>query len=82
MALLLYRLLFPFAFVAALPFYALRLLRRDRGYQSLNCESGFTRRSSAWVWVLLRSPPFNRVPSQLNGMLFPSIFWVARVPFW
>jgi 3-deoxy-D-manno-octulosonic-acid transferase len=31
MALLLYRLLFPFAFVAALPFYALRLLRRERG---------------------------------------------------
>jgi 3-deoxy-D-manno-octulosonic-acid transferase len=31
MALLLYRLLFPFAFLAALPFYALRLLRRERG---------------------------------------------------
>jgi len=31
MALLLYRLLFPFAFLGALPFYALRLLRRERG---------------------------------------------------
>ena len=31
MALLLYRLLFPFAFLVALPFYALRLLRRERG---------------------------------------------------
>ena len=31
MAILLYRLLFPFAFLAALPFYALRLLRRERG---------------------------------------------------
>ncbi len=31
MALLLYRLLFPFAFLVALPFYALRLLRREKG---------------------------------------------------
>lgn len=31
MALLLYRLLFPLAFLVALPFYAARLLRRERG---------------------------------------------------
>jgi 3-deoxy-D-manno-octulosonic-acid transferase len=31
MALLLYRLLFPFAFLVALPFYALRLVRREKG---------------------------------------------------
>ena len=31
MAFLLYRLLFPFAFLAALPLYALRLVRRERG---------------------------------------------------
>ncbi len=34
MALLLYRLLFPFAFVVALPFYALRLRKRERGRSS------------------------------------------------
>ncbi len=41
MALLLYRLLFPFAFVAALPFYALRLLRRERGRSLLVKPPGY-----------------------------------------
>jgi len=41
MALLLYRLLFPFAFVVALPFYALRLLRRERGRASHTKPGGY-----------------------------------------
>jgi len=41
MALLLYRLLFPFAFVVALPFYALRLLRRERGRASQAKPAGY-----------------------------------------
>ncbi len=41
MALLLYRLLFPFAFVVALPFYALRLRRRERGRNSQEKPHGY-----------------------------------------
>ena len=41
MALLLYRLLFPFAFLAALPFYALRLLHRERGRASQQKPPGY-----------------------------------------
>ena len=41
MALLLYRLLFPIAFLCALPFYALRLVRRERGRASQQKPSGY-----------------------------------------
>ncbi len=41
MALLLYRLLFPFAFVVALPFYALRLVRREHGRASQHKPPGY-----------------------------------------
>ena len=41
MALLLYRLLFPFAFLVALPFYALRLVRRERGRASQQKPPGY-----------------------------------------
>ena len=41
MALLLYRLLFPFAFLVALPFYALRLLRRERGRAAHSKPPGY-----------------------------------------
>ena len=41
MALLLYRLLFPFAFLAALPFYALRLMRRERGRAAHQKPEGY-----------------------------------------
>ena len=41
MALLLYRLLFPIAFLVALPFYALRLLRRERGRASQQKPPGY-----------------------------------------
>ena len=41
MALLLYRLLFPFAFLVALPFYALRLVRRERGRASQHKPPGY-----------------------------------------
>ena len=41
MALLLYRLLFPFAFLVALPFYALRLARRERGRASQQKPPGY-----------------------------------------
>jgi len=41
MPLLLYRLLFPFAFLAALPFYALRLLRRERGRAAQTKPPGY-----------------------------------------
>ena len=41
MALLLYRLFFPVAFLFALPFYALRLVRRERGRASQEKPSGY-----------------------------------------
>jgi 3-deoxy-D-manno-octulosonic-acid transferase len=41
MALLLYRLLFPFAFLVMLPFYALRLLRRERGRAAHSKPPGY-----------------------------------------
>src|SRR5438552_3486216 len=41
MALLLYRLLFPIAFLLALPFYALRLVRRERGRASQQKPPGY-----------------------------------------
>jgi 3-deoxy-D-manno-octulosonic-acid transferase len=41
MALLLYRLLFPVAFLLALPFYALRLVRRERGRASQEKPPGY-----------------------------------------
>ena len=41
MALLLYRLLFPIAFLVALPFYALRLVRRERGRASQEKPPGY-----------------------------------------
>ncbi len=41
MPLLLYRLLFPFAFLVALPFYALRLVRRERGRASQQKPTGY-----------------------------------------
>ncbi len=41
MPLLLYRLLFPFAFLLALPFYALRLLRRERGRRTQEKPAGY-----------------------------------------
>lgn len=41
MALLIYRLFFPVAFLVALPFYALRLLRRERGRASLAKPHGY-----------------------------------------
>jgi 3-deoxy-D-manno-octulosonic-acid transferase len=41
MALLLYRVLFPIAFLCALPFYALRLMRRERGRASQQKPSGY-----------------------------------------
>ena len=41
MALLLYRLLFPFAFLVALPFYALRLMRRERGRAAQQKPQGY-----------------------------------------
>ena len=41
MALLFYRLLFPFAFLAALPFYALRLVRRERGRAAQSKPRGY-----------------------------------------
>ena len=41
MALLLYRLLFPFAFLVALPFYALRLLRRESGRAAQPKPAGY-----------------------------------------
>ena len=41
MALLLYRLLFPFAFLGALPFYALRLMRRERGRAAQQKPDGY-----------------------------------------
>ncbi len=41
MALLLYRLLFPFAFLAALPFYALRLRRRESGRAAQPKPTGY-----------------------------------------
>ena len=41
MALLLYRLFFPIAFICALPFYALRLVRRERGRSSQQKPSGY-----------------------------------------
>ena len=41
MPLLLYRLLFPFAFLLALPFYAARLLRRERGRKTLAKPPGY-----------------------------------------
>jgi len=41
MALLLYRLLFPFAFLVMLPFYALRLLRRERGRAAKTKPPGY-----------------------------------------
>ncbi len=41
MALLLYRLLFPLAFLAALPFYALRLVRRERGRAAQQKPPGY-----------------------------------------
>lgn len=41
MAFLLYRLLFPFAFVLALPSYALRLFRREKGRASQEKPQGY-----------------------------------------
>ena len=41
MALLLYRLLFPFAFLVSLPFYALRLVKRERGRASQQKPRGY-----------------------------------------
>jgi 3-deoxy-D-manno-octulosonic-acid transferase len=41
MVLLLYRILFPLAFVVALPFYALRLWRRERGRASQAKPEGY-----------------------------------------
>ena len=41
MALLLYRLLFPLAFLSALPFYALRLMRRERGRAAQQKPEGY-----------------------------------------
>lgn len=41
MPLFLYRLLFPFAFLLAFPFYALRLFRRERGRQSQAKPPGY-----------------------------------------
>ncbi len=41
MALLLYRLFFPVAFLFALPFYALRLMRRERGRASQEKPPGY-----------------------------------------
>ncbi len=41
MALLLYRLFFPVAFLFALPFYALRLVRRERGRASQEKPPGY-----------------------------------------
>ncbi len=42
MTLLLYRLLFPVAFLLALPFYALRLMRREKGRASQEKPPGYT----------------------------------------
>jgi 3-deoxy-D-manno-octulosonic-acid transferase len=41
MALVIYRLLFPIAFLLALPFYALRLLRRERGRSTQEKPPGY-----------------------------------------
>lgn len=72
MALLLYRLLFPVAFVFALPFYALRLVRRERGRASQEKPPGYG------VGLGQR---FGRYPEEIRARLAeqPAPVWICSI---
>jgi 3-deoxy-D-manno-octulosonic-acid transferase len=72
MALLLYRLLFPFAFLAALPFYALRLLRREKGRASQAKPPGYQ---------LGLGQRFGRYPPEIRERLAaqPAPVWICSI---
>ena len=72
MALLLYRLLFPIAFLVTLPFYALRLLRRECGRASQKKPPGYG------IGIGQR---FGRYPAEIRARLAqqPAPVWISSI---
>lgn len=72
MALLLYRLLYPLAFLLAAPFYAARLLRRERGRSSQAKPAGYQ------LGIAQR---FGRYDSELRARLAdgPAPIWLCSI---
>ena len=72
MALLLYRLLFPFAFLAMLPFYARRLLRREKGRATQPKPPGYH---------LGLGQRFGRYAPEIRARLAtqPAPFWICSI---
>jgi 3-deoxy-D-manno-octulosonic-acid transferase len=72
MALVIYRLLFPIAFILALPFYALRLLRRERGRAAQEKPPGYK---------LGIGQRFGRYDAELRAQLAssPAPWWLISI---